>query len=122
MSFAVRLIKGPNRGNAVAVDPAVQAPIIVGREPTCDLVVNHPAVEPRHIALVLSADGLIFNPIVPTGRVFKNGVEVAPGTEFIHDEEFSLPGGAILKVIPAEAGMPTAGASVAMAVNTPPKR
>ena len=102
-SAKLKVAEGPDAGKSVAVETA---PVLIGKDPTCELVLTDPSVSRRHAVLTAGANGFWIEDLGSTNGTEINGVVVKaamlpPGARL-------RVGDTILEFAPVERKIPSA--------------
>ncbi len=76
VAFTVTVIDGPDRGRSVEIRAGSGGRLLVGKSPTCGLVLTDPMVSRRHAALETDGFRLDLSDLASTNGTFVNDVSV----------------------------------------------
>jgi ABC-2 type transport system ATP-binding protein len=90
----LRVVQGPDAGQVFEITGT----IVVGRDPSCDLVLNDDQVSRRHLQLTVDLDRAVVQDLGSTNGTFVNGALVA-GEQTLSGGDRLQAGGSLLELV-----------------------
>jgi two-component system, NtrC family, response regulator HydG len=96
VSYALSVIEGPDAGRRFVVDAAQPSRTLIGKGPTCDVLLADPEISRRHAALEIVSRRLRITDLDSTNGTFVDGVAI--GEAFLRGGEIVRMGSTAFRV------------------------